>query len=224
MDKRKAKNITQEIVTGQDAAVPLASAPAVTLLSVLVASPLERRREGLFTNVGERLIALEQSGQIDFEKLKEDDRFIDIVIQACQNAIKTSETEKINCYRNVIENAALGDAPEKAISQVYLSALDRYTSWHIKILVLFDDPEHWFTSRNRRLPQFMMGSLSAVLEDAFPELKGRRDFYNLVWSELKRDGMHNAADLQTMMSSGGTTQSQTSQFGKNFLRFIKNGE
>lgn len=142
----------------------------------------------------------------------------------CQDAIKTSEAEKINCYRNVIENAALGETPGKAISQVYLNMLNRYTSWHIKILVLFDGPEQWFQKRNRAAPQLMMGSLSAMLETAFPELKGQRDFYNLIWSDLKLDGMHSTSELQTMMSSGGIMSPRTTGLAKNFLAFIKDGE
>jgi hypothetical protein len=222
MDKEKTKDIARALVKGGVGAKPLVGVPTVELLSVLVASPLEKRREGLFTNIGERLIKLEQEGKIDLEKLGENDQFIDIVLQACQNAIKSSETEKINCYKNIIENAALGEAPEKAVSQVYLNALDRYTSWHIKILVLFDDPRRWFDSRKVPTPNLTMGSLSSLLETAFPELKGRSDFYNLVWSELGRDSMHTSGSLQTMMSSGGMMTKRTTEFGRNFLRFIVN--
>lgn len=82
MDKPKRKDITKSLVNRNEDAMPLAGAPAVKLLSLLVASPLEKRREGLFTNIGERLQTLEQQGKIDLDKLKEDDEFIDIVIQA----------------------------------------------------------------------------------------------------------------------------------------------
>jgi hypothetical protein len=167
MDMKKAKDVVYALIKGAIGALPVAGAPASELLSVLIASPLERRRDELLTSIGERLLKLEQDGRIALDKLKENELFIDFAIEACQKAIKTSDADKIKYYKNVIENTALGQTPDKTLSQIYLNAIDRYTSWHVKILVLFDDPLGWFESRQLNKIVLMRGSLSSIAKTAY---------------------------------------------------------
>lgn len=173
------------------------------------------------SDVGERLRIFESEGRIDLQKLPENPLFVDTVVQATFHAMKTSETQKITYFKNVIENTALGESPQKSISQVYLNLLDRYTLWHLKVLFLFDDPAQWFDTSGIQRPTLVMGSLSYVLVTAFPELKDQKSFYNLIWAELERDGMHNSGSLQTTISRGGMFERRTTDFGKGFINFIK---
>lgn len=205
-------------------AIPYVGAPAAELLSLLVASPLEKRREKWMTDVGERLRKLEKERIIDLEKLQNNDLFADMVLQATHHAIKTSEIEKLLYFRNAIANTAIGNSPDKAIAQVYLNLLDRYTVWHMRLLSLFDNPELWLNRNGVAKPNATMGSLALVLKAAFPELAHRHEFYNLVWNELERDGMHKSGSLQTMVSSAGMFAPRLTEFGKGFLRFIADGE
>ena len=219
MNQDNLKDFAYALAKGAVGMIPIVGAPASELLSVLVAPPLERRRDKWMTEIGELLRKLEQERQLDLEKLRDNQLFLDMVIQATQYALKTSDQEKKACFRNVIANTAIGESPEEAIAQVYLNLLDRYTVWHIRILVLFDDPEGWFQSRSARKPA--PGSLSQLLLAAFPELTNQRAFYDLVWAELERDGMHKSGSLQTMMTSSGVFAGRTTEFAKRFLRFIK---
>jgi hypothetical protein len=221
MPQQKAKDVVYALTKGAVGAIPIVGAPASELLSVLIASPLERRREQWMNDVGERLRILEADGKVDFQKLQQNELFVDTVVQATYHAVKTSETEKITCFKNVIEKTALGESPEKTISQVYLNLLDRYTVWHIKILMLFDDPAEWFKFHGITRPNLMMGGLSHVLLAAFPELGSRRFLYDLIWAELERDGMHNSGSLHTMTSGNGMFENRTTDFGKGFLNFIR---
>ena len=83
-----------------------------------------------------------------------------------------------------------------------------------------DDPKAWFAARNRPFPAMMMGSLGGVLTDAYPELRDRRDFYDLIAKDLWHAGLLNTDGLHAMMSAGGAAASRTTEIGKQFLRFI----
>ena len=67
----------------------------------------------------------------------------------------------------------------------------------------------------------MGGGLKLILEIAFPELKGKNDFYNLVWEDLSRAGLHNTSSLGGIMTGNSLMQNRTTEFGKRFLTFIE---
>lgn len=224
MNRNIMKDAAYALVKGGVGMIPLAGAPASELLALLVAPPLEKRREKWMTDVGERLAELEKDERIHLEKLRDNEVFLDIVLQATHHALKTGEKEKLQYFKNVVANTALGESPEKAIAQIYLNLLDRYTVWHIRILLLFDDPESWFALNSAVKPNITMGGLSHVVRAAFPELEGQNEFCDLVWAELERDGMHNSGSLQAMMSSNGMFASRTTKFGKKFIKFIRTVE
>jgi hypothetical protein len=173
-------------------------------------------------DLGERLRQLEKEKGLDLEALRENDLFIDTVLYATQLALRTSENEKIEYLRNAILNTALGDTPEQSLTKMFLNFIDAFTVWHIKILSLFDDPDCWFKTHNKLFPNLTMGGLSNVIQEAYPELKGQDDFCNLIWEDLKRAGLHNTGSLHAMMSAQGLLASRTTDFGKQFLAFIRN--
>ena len=121
------------------------------LMGLIVTPPIEKRKEKWMTEVSERLIDLENSQKVNLKELQENPQFIDTVIQATSYALKSSEKEKINAFQNAIINTALNEVPELTISHIFLNLIDSYTSWHIKILDLFDDPAEWFKRNNRQI-------------------------------------------------------------------------
>ena len=100
--------------------------------------------------------------------------------------------------------------------------IDRFSTWHLRLLKLFSDPPSYLRAhRVSYEPAAVAGSLSNVVEMAFPELRGQRDLYDRVWSDLHANGLTGTPDLHTMMSGGGTIQKRTTAFGDSFLRFIE---
>jgi hypothetical protein len=225
MENDKIKDIAYSIVKAGLGSVPVAGSFASELFTQLVMPPVEKRRIGWMHDIGERLAKLESQGDIDLSELQEKPEFIDTVIQSTQFALKTSEAEKIEYFRNALLNSALGESPDQSETQIFLNLLDGYTVWHIRLLKLFNNPAHWFKTNNLEVPTNIMGGgLKIVLEIAFPELKGRSDFYNLIWEDLSRAGLHNTSSLGGMMTSGGLMQNRTTDIGRRFLGFIETQE
>lgn len=213
-------DVTYSIVKAGLGSIPIAGAAASELLTLIVTPPLERRRNKWMEEMGKRLKTLEQEKGIDLEALRDNDLFIDTVLYASQLALRTSEQEKIEYLHNAIVNTAIGDTPDQSLTKMFLNFIDEFTIWHIRILTLFDNPEGWLKTHNITLQNYISAGLSTVLKEAYPELRDRMEFCNLVWSDLLRAGFHNSGSLQTMMTSRGLMESRTTEFGKQFLEYI----
>lgn len=220
MNKDKKKDISYAIAKAGLGSIPLVGAVASELLQLIVTPPLEKRRSEWMEQIGQKLKTLEENQSIDLNDLQENEIFIDVVLQCTQEVIKTSEKEKIGYFQNAILNTAIGENPEIAEIQIFLKFISDFTVWHIKILKLFDEPNEWFENNNKTIPNFMSAGLSNILEIAYPELKGRRQFYDLIWDDLERAGMHKTSGLHASMTGSGLMASRTTDFGKKFLDFI----
>jgi hypothetical protein len=117
-------------------------------------------------------------------------------------------------------NAALPNAPEEDLQMIFLGYIDSLTTWHIRILKLFDNPIEWFKSIGKKFPDLLFGGLENVLTSAYPELRGQRGFYDLIFKDLYDRGLINTESLHSTMSGHGLTAKRTSEMGKAFIGFI----
>ena len=52
---------------------------------------------------------------------------------------KTSQTEKLETLRKALLNSKNNDSIDISMQQIFLSYIDTFTVWHIKLLKLFDN-------------------------------------------------------------------------------------
>ncbi len=218
------KDVAHSLVKGGFGAIPFVGSLAAEIFGLIVTPPIEKRRAEWMNEVAEKLKELSDKKVIDFEELQSNEQFIDVVLQATTYALKTSEKEKIKAFRSAILNTATGDSPNKTISQIFLNQLDRFTVWHIKILIFIDSPRQWFKKFGKPTPSYMSGSISSVLEDAFPELKNQGALVDIIWSDLMTAGFHKTSSMMTLMSGDGALSSKTTALGKEFIAFITKEE
>jgi hypothetical protein len=216
-----AKDRALVVVRAAVAAIPVAGGAALELFNALVTPPLEKRKSEWMEAVASELQRLAQKEALSLEALLENEQFIDAVLEASQAAIRTSNSEKREALKNAVINSALPNPPEGSLQKIYIRLVDELTEWHLRILALFHSPEVWFTQRNRQAPQFAMtSSLKALLEKAFPELVGRREFYDYIAKDLFLKGLLSAEGLHTTMSATGAYQSRSTELGKGFISFV----
>lgn len=200
--------------------VPIVGGAGVELFSALVTPPLERRRNEWMEEVGNALRDIEKKADIKLKALAENDAFIDTTLTASQIAVRTSQEEKRKVLINAISNVALEHAPEESRQHFFLNLIDIFTVWHLKILDLFDNPRDWLKRNERPEPNIYMRGMDSLLEEAYPELKEQRDFYDQVWKDLNTYGLTNTNSLHTVMSLDGILSNRTSDLGKEFIKFI----
>jgi hypothetical protein len=75
--------------------------------------------------------------------------------------------------------------PDADTQAIFLSLVDRFTPSHLPLLTPWDDPPAWFASHGLTPPEAgMAGSRTQTMEAGLAEMKGRKDFYLLIASEL----------------------------------------
>lgn len=206
--------------------IPCVGAAATELFNWVIKPPLERRRDEWMKEIGECLAKLQEDHGVAPAKLRDDDSFFDTVMQATHVALRNSQEEKRKALRNAILNSALQHAPDDSERQMFLQLIDRFTTWHLRVLDFFNDPPSWFTRHGKQPPAYSItSSLSKTLEAAYSELKGKEAFYSQVCNELDNSGLLGvASSLKTMMSADGWKASRSTERGKLFLRFISEPE
>jgi hypothetical protein len=220
--KTTMSDVGHKIVKTALASVPVAGTALSELFTTIVAEPSSRRRDKILILIDERLneIAAKVDG-FDINNLAANPIFLSTVSQAYQIAMRTHQDEKIESLLNSITNSALRSI-EDNLQHMFLMFIDSFTEWHLKLLILLDNPSHELQSRGLRT-DFGMGSISQVLLTVYPDLRDRDEFTRQLMKDLYNRGLVNTSDdgLKTMMTGSGMVASRTSQLGKQFIEFIK---
>ena len=212
------KDLVHSAAKGLLDSLPVLGGVATELFSYVIAPPIEKRKIEWMNEVASRIKMLEEEQTLNFEELKNNEQFIDVVLQATTQVLKSSEKEKIEAFQNAVLNTAIGESPGKTECQIFLNQLDTFTIWHIKILKLIDNPKKWYLNENRPLPS--TNSISGLITDAFPRLKGEDELIELIWRDLRNVGFHKTPDIKALMSTDGSFTERTTEFGQKFLKFI----
>jgi hypothetical protein len=202
-------------------AFPIIGGPAAEIFSTIITPPLAKRRDEWIESIAKGLQELEEKvDNFNIKALSQNEMFITTVMHASQAAIRNHQIEKIVALRNAVLNSALPNPPEEDIQLIFLNFVDTFTPCHLRILAFFDDPQEWGQSNNITYPNWTMGPPSAVLEHTFPELRGRRDFYDQIVRDLYSRGLMSIESLHTSATLRGMFESLTTTLGEKFINFI----
>jgi hypothetical protein len=105
---------------------------------------------------------------------------------------------------------------------MFLSYIETLTTWHIRMLKFFEAPMRMAAARGARTNYSFTGALAQPLEEVYPELRGRRDFYDQIARDLKTRGFLNSTDdvLHVMTTGSGLDAKRTTEMVDRFLAFI----
>ena len=218
--EKSAGDVVHAVARAGLGTIPVVGAAATELLTVIITPPLEKRRSEWMAEIGDALRKLEEQMGVVLESLQTNDQFVDVAVAASQIALRTSNKEKREALKNAILNSALPNAPEESLQKMFLSFIDTLTVWHLKLLDLFNDPPTYIQKHNLRFG-VSMGVMSHLIESAFPELKGKRDLYDLIWKDLFSRALVTTDGLHTMMTGSGIVAKRTTEIGRLFLDYIK---
>jgi hypothetical protein len=158
--------------------------------------------------------------QFDINALSTNEVFLSTVSQAYQIAMRTHQEEKLQALLNSITNSAVGNLDDN-LQHMFLMFIDSFTEWHLRILLLIDNPQKTLEAMEKP-NNFSMGSISQVVLSVYPELRGRDEILKQIWKDLYNRGLTNTSDdsIKTMMTGNGMLASRTSELGKTFIQFI----
>jgi hypothetical protein len=208
------------LVKGILGAVPIAGSTAAEVFALIVAPPIEKRRDEWFDQVAAAVEELRgRVANLTPESLSKNDVFVTTLLHATQVASRTHEKEKLQALKNAVINAGLPEAPNETLQHIFLSYVDELTPWHLRLLAYFDDPSAWFRAHNLRFQEWSSGSPSQALETAIPELAGQRSFYDVIVAGLNQRGLLNG-NIHGMVTGPGMIAQRTTPLGRQFISFV----
>jgi hypothetical protein len=129
------KDIAYAILKGAISSIPLAGGIAAELLTFILQSPLEKRKEEWTIAVATGLVEMQQKiKSLTLENLLENEVFTSTLLQASEVARRNHREEIRTALRNAVLNSALPSAPDDSRQKMFVNLLDRMTEWHILLL------------------------------------------------------------------------------------------
>jgi len=220
--KNMSGDYVHSIVNAAISSAPLVGSAASEIFSMVIASPLEKRKEKWMLKIAESLEELQSKIEgFNVQDLCEDELFISVLNRVSQLALSNHQEEKINALKNAVINTALKISIDENEEMMFISMIDTLTPWHLKIINYFENPKGRFDELGIKPREYMMGSPILPLQEFYPELKNKDDFINLLISDLYNKGIFSVKDLNCTMTSSGMFCSRLTEYGKRFLRYIK---
>ena len=210
------------VVNAAVSSIPVLGSAASEIFNMVIATPLEKRKEKWMLKIAESLGELQDKvNAFDVHKLCENELFISVLNRASQLALSNHQEEKISALKNAVMNTALNIPIDENEEMMFLNMIDAMTPWHLKIISYFDNPEERFKEFSIKPMEYMMGSPLVPLQEFYPELKSRNDFINLIVNDLYNKGVFTIKDLNCTMSSSGMYASRLTEYGRRFFNYIK---
>jgi hypothetical protein len=194
-------SVTKAVIS----AIPTFGGPATELFAAIVTPPLEKRRIKWMERIGESLYQLEHKLGVDINSLQDNPQFIDLLMNATQIALRSSQKEKIKALQNAVLNGAIQVERDTVINDVFLNLLDSLTAVHLDFLMQFEKRGVCTTN----CPDYF-ASLHPILKDQ-PLL------YKIVWKDLINRELLESRFLDEKQNINET---KITELGKKLVRFI----
>ena len=205
------------------------------LFNLIFTAPATKRRDEWIESLEHRIISLEDKYPNIIEAIKKSELAISATFYACSMALKTTNTEKLEAIQNIILNTALKPNYEEYKIQMFLSIIDSFTEWHIRLLHYLSDPKEAILKHN---PNFSLGTLRRIRTmtpfwEIYPESKSISDHLAIIMDDLHSKGLvypdgkyilKSYDSYDTFFKVGYPYNKCTTDFGNELLEFIKNPE
>ena len=201
--------------------IPVVGGLVTEIFNEIITPSLERRRNEWLNNLMEKVVQLEKKIEgFTIESLSENDKFLTCTLEATQIALRTHQKMKLECLRNAVINTAIIGAIDDDKINMYLHLVEVFGENHLKLLLFLRNPKQFFQNNGITSPCFLSGSPLTLIEIAYPDLKGEKEYLNKIVMDLYQNGLISIQSLSTTMTESGMYASRTTKFGDEFLLFI----
>ncbi len=218
--KDNTKDVLHSLTKGAVSSIPIAGGVLGETFSLLVKSPVEKRRDEFLEDLFKRIKKLEnKNNEFKIENLQKNDIFISALIHAIQIAVKNHQKEKIEMLRNAVINSATIQNPNSE-KLFFLNLIDEITPLHIIAMKFFVkkglNTRKWGESFSV-LKKYKIGELATVMiekdllnKNLIKKIKGKigGDYDTTSFDD------ENASEYNSYHIS-------LTDFGESFLNFIK---
>jgi hypothetical protein len=212
------------------------------MFTSIVADPAQLRRDKIIRDILERLVALEEAGQISAQRLATRPEFASGFIRTISTADRELEEEKLVFLRNAVVNTAIDENLESSLRAMLFSVLERVTTAHIAILRTIEEKNQLLGTKEHALGNILFDRVryfkkaeECVIPNA--SFEGGGSYYDgrdielrsAVLNDLKNMGLVNqrlevTADVtawSTNPAENGRDLISLTTLGVSFLHFIR---
>lgn len=194
--------------------IPVGGALISLIWDSVEENALRKREEDWKQLIEERVRKLECT----VNDLGNDESFTSALLIATEIAAKTAEKEKKKYLANAVANSVKTEVNENKMV-IFLSLMDKYTSWHIRLLDYFRNP----TLKGVKRSDHYMGSPIIPIRNLYPDICAEEGIVEKIVKDLQNDGvLRNGDFLNVTMTSDGMAASRTTKLGNEFLDYILN--
>lgn len=213
--KLSGGDIARAVSTMAVSVVPILGDLATAIIQQIPA-PLAKRQATWFNALAEKVNVLGKTS-LTIESIQAGGPVLDAILESVQVALKTSSEEKRQALINCVIKTASADSIGQARLQMVIRRLDQMTEWHLRLLRLADGPPAELARLGKKYAPYMSSSISGLIDAAYPELNGQRDFVERVSMDLYDMGLVGTKGIMTMMSAGGALESRSTSMGKSLV-------
>ncbi len=218
--KSNAREIMERAVEAGVGMLPVVGNPAAVAFASAMSWNFNKRMSAWFESLAEGVTALESRVDgLSFDKLADNDEFLDILVAATRAAQATSSKEKLDALRNGIVNSLLPNAPSLDEIHRFFRLVEQFTPSHLRLLSFLDHPHRFYDAAGVPEPSFYSAPRLALIEH-LPEFAGNTDWIRLIEGDLAAANLTNGSGVTTTMTESGLWQPATSALGRRFIAFI----
>lgn len=203
------------------------------LFNFLFTAPAMKRRDDWIQSIEIELLELQKQIPDILQRIQNNENAITAIMYASPLAIKTTNSKKLEALRNIIINTILYKDYEEYKTQMFLSFIDGFTEWHIRLLEYFSDPKKTINKyiNNYKFPKSQRIHSIQPFWDIYPNMFNERQFLSIILDDLysKNILIFNKKILTQMydfhdnfFKVGHPYNKGTTNFGDEFLKFISN--
>lgn len=196
-------------------AIPLTPL-ATNLFDIAVKPPVQQRVNNWLNELADRISKLEY----DFEELSKNPLFITGLMQAMQIIMRNHQEEKKEALKNAVINMAKPAFTDDNISLMFMSWIDVFTIWHIRVLEFLNSDS--IPTKNGKVDMKLANApLEQRIRKAFPADEYDPDLVRQVLNDLSDRGLIVPTSEARVPEGHAVFQADVRDFGKKFLRFIQ---
>lgn len=201
-------------------------------------NPMEKRRNEWIEQIDQALAILESKFSDLEQRISNNENVLSVIIAASQMAMKTYNKNKLKALQNIIVNTIIHPNYEEYKIQMFLSMVDGFTEWHIRILDYFSRPEEFQKKYNIVLNFDWMGNQPAmqIFWKVYPQMQEQKDYIKVIMNDLCSNGLLSVdgkfinvvcdckSPLGLYAKECGPLAKRTTKFGDELLKFITEWE
>jgi len=133
-----------------------------------------------------------------------------------------NESELYKALQRAVTKEPVAIDIDDDMKRMFSEYAKTFTPSHFSVLEFLDNPRQYGDRHGVKFGSYMAGGVSRILEEAIPELKERREFYDQLVRDLYGKGLVNIDEkgIHILMTESGMFASRTTENGRKFLEFL----